>query len=156
MGVSVTDAKCRSLLLQRGAMTAGELAEVLGVTTGAVTGVIDRLEAAQLVRRSEDPQDRRRVVVQVNPSKRDRQWAELFAPMQQRIHAHLSSYSEKDRRLIEEFLTGATVVLEEETFRLRRGKAGAGGGAEAPLQMGPRSRRSPRPRASRSRSPRPL
>src|ERR1700722_20308104 len=64
MGLSVTDAKCRSILVQLGPMTAGVIAQRLGLTTGAVTGVIDRLVAAKLVRRVGDPADRRRVVVE--------------------------------------------------------------------------------------------
>src|SRR5580700_9490830 len=64
MGVSGADAKCRSILLQFGPMTAGELARHLGLTSGAVTGVIDRLERARLARRVADPKDRRRVVVE--------------------------------------------------------------------------------------------
>src|SRR5216684_4723718 len=70
MGVSVTDAKCRSILLQLGPMTAGALARHLGLTTGAVTGVIDRLERARLVRRVADPKDRRRVIVEPVPNRK--------------------------------------------------------------------------------------
>src|SRR5271169_6652453 len=74
MGVSATDAKCRSIVAQLGPMTAGRLALQLGLTTGAVTGVIDRLERAQLVRRVADPKDRRRVVVEaVSNRKRDQE-----------------------------------------------------------------------------------
>jgi len=118
--VSVTDAKCRSILLQFGPMTAGDLAQRLGLTTGAVTGVIDRLVAAKLVRRVADPSDRRRVVVELlsNP-RREREIAGLFEPMGRRIGSLVSGYSERDQAIIGEFLTKASVVLEEETTRLR-------------------------------------
>jgi DNA-binding MarR family transcriptional regulator len=120
MGVSVTDAKCRSILLQVGAMTAGDIAQRLGLTTGAVTGVIDRLVAAKFVRRVADPMDRRRVVVELlsNP-RREREIAGLFEPMGKRINSLVAAYSERDRAIITEFLTKASEVLEEETTRLR-------------------------------------
>jgi DNA-binding MarR family transcriptional regulator len=120
MGVSVTDAKCRSILLQLGPMTAGDLAQRLGITTGAVTGVIDRLVAAKFVRRMADPTDRRRVVVELlsNP-RREREIAGLFEPMGARISRLVSGYSARDQGIIGEFLTKACEVLEEETTRLR-------------------------------------
>jgi len=120
MGVSVTDAKCRSLLLQCGPMTAGDLARRLGLTTGAVTGVIDRLERVRLVRRIDDPSDRRRVVVEVVSNlKRDREISRLFEPMGTRVVRLAASHNEKDRATIMEFLTKVSEILEEETVRLR-------------------------------------
>src|SRR5688572_19438670 len=70
LGINVTDVKCYSLLRQRGAMTAGELSEKTGLTTGAITGVVDRLEKAGLVQRRRDAHDRRRVIVELlhNPA----------------------------------------------------------------------------------------
>jgi DNA-binding MarR family transcriptional regulator len=120
MGVSVTDAKCRSLLIQLGPTTAGELARRLGLTTGAVTGVIDRLERARLVRRAADPRDRRRVVVEpVSNRQRDREIALLFEPMGKRVLALAAAYGKKDQALVLEFLTRACEILEEETTTLR-------------------------------------
>ncbi|HZS38361.1 MAG TPA: MarR family transcriptional regulator [Polyangia bacterium] len=120
MGVSVTDAKCRSLLVQLGPMTAGDLALRLQLTTGAVTGVIDRLERARLVRRVADPNDRRRVVVElVVNRKRDLEIARLFEPMGRRVVALTAGYSAKERTIIFEFLTQACEILEEETVHLR-------------------------------------
>src|SRR6516164_9446091 len=63
LGMNVTDHKCADILLRAGPITAGELAQRTGLTTGAITGVIDRLEKAGFVRRVRDPGDRRRVVV---------------------------------------------------------------------------------------------
>src|SRR5437763_15469371 len=66
-GLNPTDHKCMDLLFTKGPMTAGELADVTGLTTGAITGVIDRLEGDGFVRREDDPNDRRRVIVRVVP-----------------------------------------------------------------------------------------
>src|SRR5581483_9048359 len=66
-GLSVTDSKTVSALMQEGPMTAGQLAERLSLTTGAVTSVIDRLEGQNIVHRITDPKDRRKVVVHADP-----------------------------------------------------------------------------------------
>src|ERR687883_2098882 len=64
LGLHITDHKCLDLIYRYGPMPAGKLGELTGLTTGAVTGVIDRLEAAGYVRRSNDPKDRRRTIVE--------------------------------------------------------------------------------------------
>ena len=69
LGLNVTDHKCVDLLLLNGPLTAGELAQKTGLTTGAVTAVIDRLERAGFARREDDPHDRRRVIVSVVPQR---------------------------------------------------------------------------------------
>jgi DNA-binding MarR family transcriptional regulator len=120
MGVSVADNKCLSILLQFGPMTAGELAQRIGLTTGAVTGVIDRLERARFAHRTADPKDRRRVVVEpALTRKREQELSELFGPMGSRVLELTAGYSEKDQATIGEFLTKACTILEEETVRLR-------------------------------------
>jgi MarR family transcriptional regulator, organic hydroperoxide resistance regulator len=65
-GLGITDMKTLGVLMQEGAMTAGQIAKRLSVTTGAVTSLIDRLERRQLVMRVPDPADRRKVIVSVN------------------------------------------------------------------------------------------
>lgn len=66
-GLGITDMKTVSILLQEGPMTAGQIAQRLSLTTGAVTNVIDRLERRDIVKRAPDAKDRRRVIVTVNP-----------------------------------------------------------------------------------------
>ncbi len=63
-GLNATDWKCYELLTQAGSIPAGELAELSGLTTGAITGVVDRLEQADFAMRRRDPNDRRRVIIQ--------------------------------------------------------------------------------------------
>ena len=79
LGLNVTDHKCIDLLLLKGPQTAGELAAQTGLTTGAITAVIDRLEKAGFAHRQDDPRDRRRVIVEVIP-KRVGEIARLFEP----------------------------------------------------------------------------
>jgi len=68
VGLNATDLACAGILSESGRLTAGRLAEVTGLTTGAV----DRLERAGYVRRTSDPEDRRRVIVEPVPGQMDR------------------------------------------------------------------------------------
>jgi DNA-binding MarR family transcriptional regulator len=68
LGVNLTDLHCLNIIERRGSVTAGELATDAGLTSGAITGVIDRLERAGYARRERDPNDRRRVGVEVTPA----------------------------------------------------------------------------------------
>jgi DNA-binding MarR family transcriptional regulator len=68
LGVNLTDLDCLNVIERRGSVTAGELAADAGLTSGAITGVIDRLEGAGFARRERDPADRRRVTVAVTPA----------------------------------------------------------------------------------------
>src|SRR5215472_4529221 len=80
VGINATDLNCLNILSFSGPLTAGELARATGLTTASITGVIDRLEAADFVRRERDPSDRRRVVVAIEVEKAVTQVATIFAP----------------------------------------------------------------------------
>ena len=67
MGINRTDARCLDLLDEHGRLSAGELAAQSGLTSGAITAVIDRLERAGCAHRVPDPNDRRRVLVELTP-----------------------------------------------------------------------------------------
>src|SRR6476661_4473467 len=79
-GINRTDWRCLDILGTRGPMTAGQLAEAVRLTTGAVTGVLDRLETAGLVRRVRDTKDRRKVIVEVTDDVA-RQGAPVYGPL---------------------------------------------------------------------------
>ena len=69
MGVTVTDMQVIEILASTGPMTAGQLADLTGLTTGAITGMLNRLEEAGLILRERDPEDGRRVIVRLSPDK---------------------------------------------------------------------------------------
>jgi DNA-binding MarR family transcriptional regulator len=88
LGISAADLRCLNAIENAGGLTAGELARQVGVTTGAVTGALDRLERAGFARRAPDPADRRRVRVTVTPGFRARAesiWGPLAADWQRRL-----------------------------------------------------------------------
>src|SRR5947209_5207515 len=79
-GLNRTDWRCLDILGTRGPMTAGQLAEAVRLTTGAITGVLDRLETGGLIRRVRDTQDRRRVIVEITDEVA-RQAAPVYGPL---------------------------------------------------------------------------
>ena len=81
LGMNITDHKCADILALAGPLTAGELARRTGLTTGAITGVIDRLERAGCARRVRDPSDRRRVIVEPIRKRIEERIAPLFESM---------------------------------------------------------------------------
>ncbi len=82
LGVNRTDLHCLNAIENAGGLTAGELGAEVGLTSGAVTGVVDRLERAGFARRALDPADRRRVKVEVTSkfyARAERIWGPLAA-----------------------------------------------------------------------------
>src|SRR5215204_1827075 len=82
LGLHVTDHKCLDFIYRFGAMPAGRLADLTGLTTGAITGIIDRLIEAGYVRRTNDPKDRRRTIVEPTRNKKlEKKIEVLFIPL---------------------------------------------------------------------------
>jgi DNA-binding MarR family transcriptional regulator len=67
IGINRTDMRCLDVISREGPVPAGRLADETGLTTGAITTVLDRLERRGLARRVRDPDDRRRVLVELTP-----------------------------------------------------------------------------------------
>ena len=103
LGINSTDLECLDLVMLRGKMTAGELAEMTGLTTGAITGVIDRLEKVHFVSRERDSTDRRKVFVDVLPSVQEN-LNPLGEPMQAAVFGVLAKYKDRDIQLLLEIL----------------------------------------------------
>lgn len=120
LGLHITDHKCLDLIRQYGAMPAGRIAEHTGLTTGAVTGIIDRLEKAGYVRRASDPKDRRRTIVEpVRNKKWERKIEAIFIPFHERMHKLLSSYSDGELVFLLDVLTKSIEQTREESKKLR-------------------------------------
>jgi len=121
LGLSATELKCLDLAMRAGPgepLTAGRLARLTGLTTGAITGVVDRLEAGGFVRRERDPRDRRRVIVRLLP-RREAELAPLFSSLGRAMAELCGRYRQKELALIEDFMARTIRVLHEETLRLR-------------------------------------
>ncbi|MBW4718975.1 MarR family winged helix-turn-helix transcriptional regulator [Saccharothrix obliqua] len=113
MGLSPTDEKCLDLAMRaEGPVTAGRIAELSGLSTGAVTGVIDRLERAGYVRRVRDPHDRRKVLVEVTIA--EDKFGHLFVGAQETLREVLTQFTAQERDVVERYQR-----LMIETFRKR-------------------------------------
>ena len=119
LGVSESDLRCINIIENAGGLTAGELAVRSGLSGGAITGVIDRLERAGLARRVFEPADRRRVRVQVTPAfqaRAERIWGPLAADW----HATLSrAFTLRELARIIDFLHTATEIGRRRADELR-------------------------------------
>ncbi len=118
IGLSAVEHKALDLLSRAGALTAGQLSSLTGLTTGAITGLVDRLEKAGFVQRERDPSDRRKVVIQPVLEKMEAEIAPLFFSMGQQMEALLSSYSDQELAVIQDFVSRSIAVLQTETTRL--------------------------------------
>jgi DNA-binding MarR family transcriptional regulator len=103
VGLGGSDSQFISLLNLNGPLTAGRLAELSGLTTGTVTGVIDRLERAGFVRRERDVADRRRVLVAPVPAAME-ELARHYTAHGRHTDAVLSRRDPQQLRVIAEFL----------------------------------------------------
>lgn len=101
-------------------MPAGRLGELTGLTTGAVTGVIDRLEKAGYARRTNDPKDRRRTIVEPTGNKKfEKRIETIFKPLHEKMHKLLSSYSDGELTFLLNATTEITAQIHEDSKRLR-------------------------------------
>ncbi|WP_062431481.1 MarR family winged helix-turn-helix transcriptional regulator [Herbidospora daliensis] len=122
LGVNRTDLRCLSRLTARGPLTASELAAAAGLTGGAATTAIDRLEQAGLVERVRDTADRRRVRVHLTGKGRaDVQ--EIWGPIADDARAELLRFTVGELELIETFLRRALANQTRHAERLRGGIA---------------------------------
>ena len=121
LGLNPTDHKCLGLLVDAGRpVTPGELATMTGLTTGAVTGVVDRLEAHGFVRRTRDPEDRRKVGIEVVYDKVKRQVFPVFEPLAKRMSVLAGSYRQRELETIVDFLEKGIEVSREYRVRLQK------------------------------------
>jgi DNA-binding MarR family transcriptional regulator len=116
LGLNVSDLRCLAIAGD-GPVTAGRLAEMTGLTTGAITGVIDRLERGRFVRRRHDPDDRRRVVIEATGA-RDQDIQRLFAPLAPGMAQVLGRFDGRELAALHEFAQRAAVVFRDSTAQL--------------------------------------
>ncbi|HVG98933.1 MAG TPA: MarR family transcriptional regulator [Chloroflexota bacterium] len=135
LGINHTDMETLDLLRWAGPVTAGRLAELTGLTTGAVTRMIDRLERDGYVRREADAADRRRVIVGLVPEAVERV-APLYESLQRAVGALYERYSDAELATLLDHFSRLYAVMLQETARMRQqplGASGAPGRFAAPL-----------------------
>lgn len=117
-GLTGTDHKYLGFLIQRGQMTAGELAQLTGLTTGAVTGLIDRFEKKNLVNRQFAKDDRRKVIIEPITENIMALLEPLYREFRADSEKLIASFSDEEARVIETYFLKAIDLMNETTHKL--------------------------------------
>jgi DNA-binding MarR family transcriptional regulator len=119
LGINRTDGRCLDILEQRGPLTAGELARACGLTTGAMTTLLDRLERLGYLRRVPHPTDRRRVMVELTARSR-RFIDQIYMPVGREGRELLNCLSDSQLELIAKVMRTGRELLERHTERVEK------------------------------------
>lgn len=127
LGMTVTDLQVMDVLESTGPSTAGQLADLTGLTTGAITGMLNRLEEAGLVRRERDPNDGRRVIVRLVTGKDERHKVDpIFASLGKAWDELASDYDDEQIAFLQEFLRRSNALSRKEIMRLQEAPSSEG------------------------------
>jgi len=119
LGINSTDMECVDLLHLFGPMTPSQMAQITGLTTGAITRLVDRLERGGWVRRVPDLRDRRRVTIEpLHQTRNSPAWA-FFEPMAMRMAQLVGEYDGEQLALVTEFTRRSNEILRDEAARMR-------------------------------------
>jgi DNA-binding MarR family transcriptional regulator len=119
LGVNATDLRCLDIVQRRDGVTAGELAREAGLTTGAVTSVIDRLARAGYVMREADPNDRRKVLVRMTPAAFDAVY-EIWGPETRDYIEQMTRLPREHLEAFLEFMREGNEIQRKHLDRIRR------------------------------------
>jgi len=134
IGMTVTDMQVIDILDITGPTTAGQLADLTGLTTGAITGMLNRLEEAGIVRRERDPNDGRKVIVRLERGKDEmHEIGPIFASLEKAWDEIASHYDDEQIAFLLEFLKRSNALSRREIVRLREAPSGEEGIFSAPL-----------------------
>jgi DNA-binding MarR family transcriptional regulator len=117
-GISSSDMDCMDFLNMEGRMTAGRLAELTGLTSGAITGVIDRMEKAGFVRRERDDSDRRKVFIAPVPE-RLMEIGRFYELMQRAMQKQSDGYTDAELKLLLRYAAETYHSILEATNQLK-------------------------------------
>ncbi len=117
-GLSGTDHKYLGFLIEKGQMTAGELATLTGLTTGAVTGLIDRFEKKKLVKRKFAEDDRRKVFIEPNTKNIMALFEPLYKEFRSNTEKLVASFSGREQKVLETYFLKAIEIMQERTTKL--------------------------------------
>jgi DNA-binding MarR family transcriptional regulator len=134
VGMTVTDLQVIDILDSTGPMTAGQLADLTGLTTGAITGMLNRLEEAEIVRRERDPDDGRRVIVRLVPGKESiSELSLIFAALEEAWTEVTAAFDDAQIVFLLKFLQESNTQTQRELFQVRTTPGDAGNALSAPV-----------------------
>jgi DNA-binding MarR family transcriptional regulator len=118
LGLSGTDHKYLGFLLVHGAMTAGAFAAITGLTTGAMTGLIDRFEKRKLVKRQADKSDRRKIIIVPNSDRITKLITPYYIDFQNNTDEILSEFSVAQLKVLERYFTNTQKLMNDKIQQL--------------------------------------
>ena len=121
LGINVTDMKCLDIITLKGSATPSELAGHTGLSTGATTAMIDRLEKVKLIERHPHPTDRRGTIVALS-NQAMRKLPVLFKSLANAMQVLVSSYTERELKVLDDFFKKVGVLWKEERNKLKSDK----------------------------------
>ncbi|RSL16911.1 MarR family protein [Edaphobacter aggregans] len=121
-GVSVTDLKCLDYVDRVGDVTAGDLARLTGLTTGAITAAIDRLEKAGLARRERSETDRRKVFIRLCHSPAMARIAPFYEALGRESAQMITRYSMRELETIKDFCERCIEMMRRQTEAIQQTK----------------------------------
>lgn len=120
IGLPGTDHKYLGFLIQKGQMTAGELAVFTGLTTGAVTGLIDRFESKKLVKRQPDKTDRRKIIIVPDADKITKLITPFYKDFQDSTDELFSSFSTQELNILEKYFQKALEIMDRKIEKINK------------------------------------
>lgn len=118
MGLTGTDHKYLGIILDKGTVTAGELSTLTGLTTGAVTGLIDRLEKKGFVKREFDKTDRRKILIVPDYNKANTVLNNAHLDLKAQIEVLLGKFTSEEITTIERYLDATVDIMNTITAKL--------------------------------------
>jgi len=118
IGLPGTDHKYLGFLIQKGQMTAGELSTLTGLTTGAVTGLIDRFENRKLIRRQFDKSDKRKVIIVPNTEKIIALFEPFYKDFQDNTERLFASFSTEALLILERYFSNALRIMNDKVIEI--------------------------------------
>jgi DNA-binding MarR family transcriptional regulator len=119
LGMTAAERKCAGLIAELGETTPKQLAEATGLSTGAITGIVDRLERAGYAKREPNPKDRRSVIIRAsNTDRLAKETQPIFASLTEAMSALDARYSPEQRALILKHLQDTIAILREQMAKI--------------------------------------
>jgi len=120
LNMSAAESRCLGVLHEMGVATPGQLAQATGLTTGAITGIVDRMEKAGYARREPNPDDRRSLLVRATqPEKVAAILRPIYDSLSKAMGEMAGNYTPEQLEVIGRYLAETTAVLKAETEKLR-------------------------------------
>lgn len=120
IGLIGTDHKYLGFLIQKGKMTAGELAVLTGLTTGAVTGLIDRFESKKLVKREPDKTDRRKIIIVPDVDRITKLITPFYKDFQDDTDELFSSFGAEELNILKRYFQGALEIMDRKIEKMNK------------------------------------